>query len=250
MPWTEETKTENYWIPEVEPEKTEEWQTEQMRKSYLKPDGSRTGHPGWYFGNGAYASDEYFYHNYGWYTIVEGDQLDWEDGKYIVKETPSDEWEKFDTYKIRTSYKRYLHNKVEKPAFQFGQTIEHSYDYDEASMTVSDAYTISNLTGEALESEKVEFLRKLRNVRDFVLKETDYITAISVERNLQLSQEFIDYRQALRDLPQQFDFDVLTEDDYNRVLAIGFDLRSLSENVSLEDINISFFPQRPANSFI
>lgn len=248
MPWTEETKTENYWIPEVEPEKTEEWQTTQMGKSYLKPDGSRTGHPGWYFGNGAYASDEYFYHNYEWYTVVEGDQLDSEDGKYIVKETPSTEWETFDTYKVRTSYKRYLYNKVEKPAYQFGQIVEHSYDYDEAAMTVSDAYTVSNLTGEELEFAKNEFLRQLRNVRDLILRKTDYITTVSIERNLELSQEFVDYRQALRDLPQQFNFDALTEDDRDKTSYINSTIGT--RNILLEEIDMSFLPQRPANFFV
>lgn len=255
MPWTEETKKENYWIPEVEPEKTDEWQTTQMSKSYLKPDGSITGHPGWYFGNGAYASDEYFYHNYGWYTIIEGDQLDSENGKYVIVESSQTEWEKFDTYKIRKSYKKYLHNKLDKPAFEFGQTVEHSYVYDEEKMIVSDSYSFSNLTGEKLESAKNEFLRQLRNVRNFILKETDYITTISVEGNLELSQEFIDYRQALRDLPQQFDFDTLTEDDYNKILSFGNRisfLNQLGEDVllSVNDINISCFPQKPTNFFL
>jgi len=246
MPWTEETKTETYWVPEVEPENTDEWQTEQMRKSYLKPDGSRTGHPGWYFGNGAYASDEYFYHNYGWYTIVEGEKLDWEDGKYIVVETPESEWEKFDTYKIRPSYKRYLYNKVDRPAFQFGQTVEHSYSYDEEAMTASDVYSVSTLYDKELESSKNEFLARLRVIRDHILTKTDYITTISVEKNLELSQEFIDYRQALRDLPQEFDFDTLTEDDYNKTSEINLRIRI----VSLEEIDMSFLPQEPENFFI
>jgi len=249
MPWKSEDESKKYWVPDVEPEKTEEWQFTQMGKSYLKPDGSRTGHPGWYFGNGAYASDEYFYYNYKWYTIVDDSRPDLENGKYIIFESPESEWEVFDTYKIRKTYKKYLHNKVEKPAFQFGQVVVHSYDYDEVNMTVSDNYSVSIPTD--LEFEKNQFLNEVRTVRDFILKETDYIIPISIERGESLSQEFINYRQSLRDLPQQFDFNSLTEDDHTQILSISTNLKTGTylSKPKLEDINISCFPEMSINYF-
>jgi hypothetical protein len=252
MPWMSEEKSNKYWIPEVEPEKTEEWQSIQLEKVYLKPDGSTTGHPKWYFGSGAYASDEYLYHNYQWLTIIDDSKPGSENEKYIVVELPISEWETFDTYKIRKTYKKYLYTKVERPEFQFGKTIQHSYDYDEANMTASDTYSISTLTDERLESEKNRFLDKVRMIRNYILEKTDYIVSISKEKNQQLSEDFINYRQSLRDLPIELDLNTLTETDYNKTTLTYSKFVNFGgyKTLKIEDIDISFLPQKPENYFI
>lgn len=252
MPLTSEEKIDKYWIPEVEPEKTEEWQSIQLGKVYLKSDGSTTEHPKWYFGSGAYASDEYFYHNYQWLTIIDDSKPDSENGKYIIVELPISEWETFDTYKIRKTYKKYLYTKAERPEFQFGKTIQHSYNYDEANMTASDTYSISTLTDERLESEKNRFIDKVRMIRNYILEKTDYIVSISKEKNQQLSEDFINYRQSLRDLPIELDLNTLTETDYNKTISTHLKLNDFRgyKTLKIEDINISFLPQKPENYFI
>ena len=65
MPWIIEKQEQvqyseprTYWIPDVLPESTQEWNSQQSSKTYLKQDGSVISHPGWYFGNTAFASDE------------------------------------------------------------------------------------------------------------------------------------------------------------------------------------------------
>lgn len=247
-----EEKNDKYWIPEVEPEKTEEWQSTQLEKVYLAPDGSTNMHPKWYFGNGAYASDEYFYHNNEWLTIVDDSKPDSENEKYIIVELPISEWEIFDTYKIRTTYKKYLYTKVEKPEFQFGKTIKHSYDYDEVNMTVCDTYSVHTLTDEELESEKNIFLNRIRIIRNHILERTDYLVTIAKEKNQELTEEFINYRQSLRDLPFELDLNTLTEDDYNKTISIHLKLTDFRgyKNLKIEDVDISFLPQKPENYFI
>lgn len=47
---------------------------------------------------------------------------------------------------------------------------------------------------------------KLRDIRDLILEQTDWIVIRSVEQNLPLTQEFKSWRKNLRDLPQQIGF--------------------------------------------
>lgn len=245
-----------YWMPDELPENTEDWQINQMRKSYLKPDGSLTGHPGWYFGNQAYASDEYFYYNEGWYTIIDNrpEEIDENGNHYIIVETPSDEWEIFDTYKVKKIYKKYLHNVTNKPKYEFGKIISHSFNFDDENMIATDNYEVSVLNQEELELQKNEFLKKLRVIRNYILEKTDYLVIQSKEKNQELSHDFIFYRQSLRDLPQNFDFFILTEDDCNKVLDIFLALNSalniVKENLEIEISDISFFPPKPIQILI
>lgn len=252
MSWVTNLREDNkitYWVPDELPEKTEEWQTNQMKKSYLKPDGSLTGHPGWYFGNGSYASDEYFYHNEGWYTIVDNrpEEIDENGNQYVIIETPSTDWEVFDTYKIRKVYKRYLHNKVNKPQYKFGQFVTHLFSFDDEKMIATDNYEVSILTQEELENQKNEFLNMIRKIRNYILEKTDYLVIQSKEKNQELSEDFISYRQALRDLPQGFNFSDLSEEDYIETSRMFRNFNFFPEQkkeLNINDFNISFFPIR------
>lgn len=247
-------ETPEYWIPDELPEKTEDWQVNQMRKTYLKPDGSLTGHPGWYFANQAYASDEYLYHNEGWYTVIDDPQEETdEDGNhYIIVETPSAEWEVFDTYNIRKIYKKYLHNVSNKPQYEFGKIISHSFNFDDETMIATDVYVISSLSEEELEYQKNKFLNMIRKIRNYVLEKTDYLVILSKEKNQELTEDFISYRQTLRDLPQDFNFSTLVEEDYNKTVSVFRVLTTptVREELSADTLNISFFPQKPSQIII
>ena len=47
---------------------------------------------------------------------------------------------------------------------------------------------------------------KIRAVRESFLKDTDYIVLINAEAGTDVPQNWIDYRQALRDVPEQEGF--------------------------------------------
>lgn len=51
-----------------------------------------------------------------------------------------------------------------------------------------------------------ESKQELRRERDKLLKDTDWVVIQSVEKGNPLKKEWKDYRQALRDLPQQVGF--------------------------------------------
>lgn len=251
MVWVNSGSENSYWMPEVIPEYTEEWQTGQMSKSYLKLDGNVTGHPGWYFGNRSYVSDEYLFYNEGWYTIIDDDrpeETDSEGNKYIIIESPSQEWEIFDTYKIRKKYKKYLHIKISQPEYEFGKIAQHSFNYNDTDMTATDVYDVSYLPSEQIQTDKNLFLEKIRLIRNYKLDKTDYYVVLSKEKNMSLTEDFLSYRQNLRDIPEQFTFENLSENDFNLVNK-NYNILSMSMgsqyNTDIDIDTISFFPTLP-----
>jgi hypothetical protein len=251
MSWVT-NKDQFYWIPDPLPEPTEEWRIQQSRKVYLKPDGSIVSHPGWYFANNAYANDEYFYHNENWLTIVDErpSEIDEQGNSYIIKETPVDEWEIFDQYKIKKLYKKYLHIKNTKPEFRFGVNIFHDYYYNDEDMTATDVYNEYVLSEDELTNLTYDLMVKIRTIRKKVLIETDHFVIISKEKNISLTQDFINYRQQLRDLPETLNLNLITENDVTRIdelygsMIDVFDKLDRNE-LNLNNLNISFFPNKP-----
>lgn len=213
-------KEVNYWLPNPLPEPTEQWKQTQLKKSYLKSDGTVTGHPGWFYGNRALASDEYFYYNYGWYTVVEDYSLtDVDDvgNRYINILNSYEEWEKFDTYKVKKTYKKYLYIVKDKPEFKYNMNVSHHLEYDDENMTVTDVYIETEIGDLAIRQKEEEILSKLRKIRDCLLNVTDYFVIISKEKNLDLTKEFLDYRQHLRDCPGKLDISLFDLSDYGNV---------------------------------
>ena len=49
-------------------------------------------------------------------------------------------------------------------------------------------------------------LEEIRSVRNQALNDSDFIVLIHTEKNTDIPQEWIDYRQALRDIPAQEGF--------------------------------------------
>ena len=67
---TENGKT--YWMPEVLPEPTKEYQAIQKEKNYLTQEGVEKRHPEWtYAENIANVDDEYLFQNEGWKLIID-----------------------------------------------------------------------------------------------------------------------------------------------------------------------------------
>ena len=187
-----------YWEPDVLPEPTQEWRTKQSKKTYLKPDGMVTSHPGWFFGNGALATDEYFYFNHEWLTIIdEGNpgEIEEDGVKYIHLENPSNEWENTDNYIIKKTYKKYRRVFTEKPEENLTTRVRHNIIYNHDDLTATDEYIVENLP-----NIKVDIMGHIKKIRNYFLDKTDYIIIMAKERGLNLSEEFINYRQSLRDV--------------------------------------------------
>lgn len=245
------TIANDYWIPEILPEPTEEWNSQQLNKNYLKPDGSITSHPKWYFANTAYASDEYFYHNEGWFTVIDEkpEETDDDGNVYIIVDAPSDEWETFEEYKTRKKYKKYLHIAGNKPEYKFGTVIEHEFDFDNVNMTATDVYNESTLSDSEFQKLSDDTLSKIRTIRTYILSETDYLVMISKEKNIPLSEEFINYRQILRDIPETLNLNSLSEIDVYQIEEICYKINTpnylMADKLTIDAINISFIPQKP-----
>ena len=81
-----------------------------------------------------------------------------------------------------------------------------SYEHPEQQPTEQE------LNSKLVELRQLEPMRLLREERNLRLQETDW----RFRSDLSPSQEWIDYSQALRDLPANYSptFDILTEDNY------------------------------------
>ena len=165
MPWiTENEKT--YWMPEVLPEPTEEYQSAQSEKLYLTHEGKERRHPGWtYAETNAYVDDEYLFQNEGWKVIVDERPEITEDDLKNVRRNASEDWEELDEKTLKVTY------------------------------------TITDFTQEEIDAYAEQKWQRLRNKRDNLLQQTDWIMARAFEEGLVVSNEIKSYRQQLRNLP-------------------------------------------------
>lgn len=178
MPWiTEGEKT--YWMPEVLPEPTEEYTSEQSEKKYLTHEGKERRHPGWtYADNNAYIDDEYLFQNEGWKVIVDdgGVEISDNDLKHKTRNSP-EQWEKLDEKTLKVTY------------------------------------SLTDFSQQEIDTYVEQKWKRLRGERDFLLSKTDWIITRAVEENLTVSSEVTSYRQQLRDFPEtivnilEFDLD-------------------------------------------
>ena len=65
---------------------------------------------------------------------------------------------------------------------------------------------IRQKTDEEIAKYLADLAERARRLRDELLAGCDYIVAISYERGEPVPQPWVDYRQALRDVPQQAGF--------------------------------------------
>jgi hypothetical protein len=198
MGWiTEGDKT--YWLPDELPQPTEEWKSQQERKQYVTPDGEIKSHPKWFYGNEALVDDDYLFYNEQWKLLV--DTLPEEVEGYKVVQYPQEEWTQEEKTVTKT-YKIYTIVSKVKPTETFESEVSLDYTYDSAKLTATETWTVRNLTEEELTTKENNYFERLRRERNQKLADTDYVITKAVEQGLVLTEEFKDYRQELRNLPQ------------------------------------------------
>ena len=162
-----------YWMPEVVAEKTEEWQAQQCAKRYLTLQETERLHPKWTFAHtNAYVDDEYLFQNEGWKLIIDKPP-EFEDLKHRVRNPPS---------------KWIIHEKI-----------------------VEVTYSFVDFTDEQCEDYKIRKMAALRQLRESLISDTDYIFIRALEENRTVSDDVIAYRKELRDLPSKV-FDIVSFD--------------------------------------
>jgi hypothetical protein len=246
-------KTQTYWLPDTLPENTEQWRRTQISKRYLNPENEIRLHPGWLYSNGALVCDEYFYRNYEWKRIIDEkpDDRDEEGNIYAVSETPTSEWESVDEYTIRKVYKKFLFSPEEggtKPEWRYNKIVNEHRVYDDENMTFYDVYTISDISDEEVENTKNKIIKKIRAVRNELLNKTDYLVVISKEKNKELTSDFLNYRQNLRDITDQVDTSQMSEHTLNGLISI--DENNVDKNIDEYVARFNYFPELPDNIFL
>jgi hypothetical protein len=198
MSWiTEDNKT--YWLPDELPQATDEWKSQQEAKQYLTPKGEIKSHPKWFYGNEALVDDDYLFYNEQWKLIVDN-RLEDEEG-YIVNQLPQEEWLQ-EEKTVNKVYKKYKIVEKTKPTETFETEVSLEYDYNNTKLTATQKWTVRNLITEELTDKETRYFERLRKERNQRLADTDYIISKAFEQGLVLTEEFKDYRQELRDLPQ------------------------------------------------
>ncbi len=163
------TENENtYWMPEVLPKPTPEHQKAQSNKKYLTQEGVEKSHPEWtYSENVANVDDEYLFQNEGW--------------KLIIDEEP---------VILDTDLKHKTRNEIE------------DWEEQEGGKTIKVTYTLVDFTEEEVAEYTEQKWKRLREIRDSCLRQTDWVIVRAMEENLVVSTEVTAYRQALRDFPE------------------------------------------------
>ena len=198
MSWiTEADKT--YWLPDVLPEPTKEWKSQQERKQYLTPKGEIKSHPKWFYGNEALVDDEYLFYNEQWKLIV--DSAPEEVEGYKVVQCSQEEWTQEEKTFTKT-YKVYQIISKSKPTETFETEVLLDYTYNDLKLTATETWTVTNLTTEEIVNKEERYFERLRGERNQLLAGTDYAVTKAFEQSLTLTEEFKNYRQELRDLPQ------------------------------------------------
>lgn len=164
--WITNNQGKNYWIPDNFPESTEEYNSTQLSKQYKTPYGTRS-HPLWSYENGAYVDDEYLLNNEGW--------------KLLIDNPPT-----YDT---------------------FNEVLEKNNQslWNETDTQIEVTYTVRNKTEQEIIDQKSAKWVEVRVERNKKLAKLDHIIGIAFENGFTLSDKFKQYRQSLRDLPENFD---------------------------------------------
>ena len=104
MAWITEND-KRFWMPDILPEPTDEYQQEQSEKFYLTDEGKERRHPGWtYADNTAYVDDEYLFQNEGWKLVVDEVPVEPVLGTtHNIRNNP-DQWEEIDAKTVEVTY--------------------------------------------------------------------------------------------------------------------------------------------------
>ena len=141
-------------MPEVLPEPTEEYQSAQSEKLYLTHENKERRHPGCtYAETNAYVDDEYLFQNEGWKVIIdERSDINEDDLQHVSKNSPED-WEELDEKTLKVTY------------------------------------TITDFTQEEIDEYTDQKWQRLRDKRDFLLQQTDWVMSRAFEEGIVVSDE-------------------------------------------------------------
>jgi len=161
---------QKYWKPDILPAYTQEYNYEQGSKFYWNPEQEKElPHPGWYYENKAYVCDDYLFYNEGWRRIHES-HIEQRKGYKIVT-NPFEEW------------------------------------IINSDNSVTKTYSHVEFTEEEKIQERITKIEVIKSKRLLLLNSTDWVVTVALEKGLTLSEEFKNYRQALRDMPETINID-------------------------------------------
>ena len=159
-----------YWKPDILPSYTREYNFEQEKKLYWHPEQEReVMHPGWWYENKALVCDDYLFYNEGWRRIRESHVEQRKGHKIVVN--PFEEW------------------------------------IINSDNSVTKTYSHVELTEEEKERDRNSKIEHIRSKRKVLLDITDFVIIKSLEKGLTLTEEFKNYRQTLRDMPELINID-------------------------------------------
>lgn len=195
------TDVKNYWMPEVLPENDDEYNRNQNQKIYLTPENIQRGHPNWHYDNGAYVDDEYLYQNERWKLVINEPPVG-HPGDVEISMNPPEKWihdEK--TVKATYTFRKIVDNrpKIDESIFNIIKNPTYEWETTETERIVT--YSVT----EKSEKEKEDYIvgrwNEIRRVRNEKLSQCDHYILIAAENEKRLHEDFIKYRQELRDIP-------------------------------------------------
>lgn len=207
MPWFQSSDGKSqYWIPEIIPEPTSEWNSSQRIKRYFDPNLKTVKiHPTWYFDNGALVNDEYLLINEGWLLVIDNYPENLESSQ-IAKTNPQEDWI-YEENAVNVTYSIHTYVDPGPPKIKYNETYtynsENEWISDENLKTITKTLTVTNLTEDMLLMKDEQTWKDIRREREVKLLRTDYLVIMTLEKNLTLSKDILDYRQELRDIPEK-----------------------------------------------
>jgi hypothetical protein len=181
MPWITDDTSKNeiykYWLPDTLPEPTLEYTQQQGIKKYLTPDNQERSHPGWYFDNKALVSDDYLFFNEGWRRLIDESPTETKEYKVVLEDIST-------------------------------------WNIDPNDQSIAKKYSLVERTAEEIFEYEENILYTIRYYRNNFLQATDFYVVKSIEKNLSLSEEFKNYRDQLRDIPQTVDIATFNVDTF------------------------------------
>ena len=147
-----------YWMPEVLPSPTEEYQEAQRKKCYLTQDGEEKKHPGWTYENQALVDDDYLLKNDGYRRLIDNYPSEVDDANHIIERTDFSQWISTSTT-VTVKYDVFQIKEAAYPSvLAFNKTCEENdiseWTVDRVNMVMTKTYTVVDLTPEELAIKK------------------------------------------------------------------------------------------------
>lgn len=214
MPWITEDSN-NYWMPDILPEPTEEHQQEQSEKIYLTPEGKVRMHPGWTYAETiAYVDDEYLFQNEGWKVVIDEEPI--EPVSYFRKhyiKNPPEQWNEIDERTVEATYTfdgwipsvfpeatlEYQQEQREKKYLTPSDKEERhpQWEYTETGAYVNDEYLFQNEGWKVIIDENfpVELKHSVRNTPEDWEEMNEKTVRVTYTLNDFTAEEVAEYKE-------------------------------------------------------